>query len=348
MNTPQLEKYILEYVWLDGNGQLRSKMKTWFRSSNETLKNDIPVWNYDGSSTGQATRKNSEILLIPKVIFKNPLFTLNLNLEKSMSYLVWCQVTTPDGYSVKGDNFHVAEKIFKRYKDQIPWYGLEQEFFLVPVCTGKFDVLDYEKQVDSHYCGTGDVDYVERIIMAKFYKACLSIDLNISGINAEVAPHQWEFQIGPSVGINASCEMYIARYLLERISTDHNYYVNYHPKPYKGDINGSGCHTNFSTKSMREEGGMDVIKNAINKLSKKHDEHMEVYGKDNDKRMTGDHESSVFSEFTWGIASRGTSIRIPRQVSIDGKGYFEDRRPASNCDPYLVTSKILETVMEGE
>ena len=45
-----------------------------------------------------------------------------------------------------------------------------------------------------------------------------------------------------------------------------------------------------------------------------------------------------------GVANRGSSIRIPRQCYEDGKGYLEDRRPASNCDPYDVTRCIVETV----
>jgi glutamine synthetase len=178
--------------------------------------------------------------------------------------------------------------------------------------------------------------------------ACLYAGLKISGINAEVAPGQWEFQIGPAVGIDAGDHLWMARYLLERITEDFGgvVYIDYHPKPLQG-INGSGCHCNYSTNEMREgrEGkqGIEFIYEAIKKLEDNHDEHMKVYGAENDKRMTGLHETSSYKKFTHGKANRGCSVRIGNKTVEERRGYFEDRRPASNCDPYLVTSKIFET-----
>ena len=172
------------------------------------------------------------------------------------------------------------------------------------------------------------------------------MDLKISGINAEVAPAQWEFQIGPAEGIEAGDHLWMARYVLERLSEKYNVKINWDPKPDKS-INGSGCHCNYSTKIMREgtndKNGLYYIYDAINKLSVKHKEHMEVYGEGNRERMTGKHETASYDKFTFGRANRGASVRIGNETVIDGKGYFEDRRPASNCDPYLVTGKIFET-----
>lgn len=71
---------------------------------------------------------------------------------------------------------------------------------------------------------------------------------------------------------------------------------------------------------------------------------MELYGEDNQSRMTGRHETASYDKFTFGVADRGASCRIPRLTTRAGKGYFEDRRPAANCDPYLVNSKIVDTV----
>merc|ERR1712003_76136 len=105
-------------------------------------------------------------------------------------------------------------------------------------------------------------------------------------------------------------------------------------------------HTNVSTKAMREDGGLEVIKKAIYKLGAKHEEHIAVYGEGNELRLTGKFETASINDFSYGVANRGASIRIGRDTEAEGKGYFEDRRPSSNCDPYLVTGKIMETIME--
>merc|ERR1712227_285503 len=196
-----------------------------------------------------------------------------------------------------------------------------------------------------YYCSAGaDVSF-GRNVMDDHYKACLYAGITIAGINAEVMPGQWEYQIGPCTGIDSGDHMWMSRYLMIRVCEMLGVNVSMDPKPIPGDWNGAGCHTNFSTKAMREDGGLDVIMATMPKFELNHQRHIAVYGQGNERRLTGRHETGRIDEFSFGVAHRGSSIRIPRQVSIDKKGYLEDRRPASNMDPYAVTGIIMETVM---
>jgi len=325
---------IVDYVWIGGQGELRSKTRVLYQTVNNL--SDIPVWNYDGSSTDQADGGASEIYLQPRRIFKCPF-------KKPDGLIVLCDTYMPNGQPAKYNHRNAAEKIFKQYADQEPWYGLEQEYFIFGADHKPLG-FDPAKKQGPYYCSVGGQNAFGRQISDEHMLACMYAGIKVSGTNSEVAPGQWEFQIGPVEGIDAADQLWIARYLLEKISEKYQTYIVYHPKPLAGDWNGSGCHTNFSTKVMREPGGYQVILDVMPKLEKNHLKHMQVYGVDNKMRMTGLHETSSYHEFTFGVGSRKTSIRIPNDTVKNDMGYFEDRRPAANIDPYQVTSIILKTI----
>ena len=351
--------FCVEYVWLGGNNELRSKTRVLLSTTNNQGEivniwplslEDIPDWNYDGSSTYQADGVDSEVIIKPRAVFKDPFRQGTLN------FMVLCDTYKPDDTPLKNNHRVKAVELFNQKLDEEPWFGIEQEYYLYDNDTNKplgFPINGLPLRAQGpYYCAVGSNNVFGRDIVDKHLEYCIHAGIKISGINAEVAPGQWEFQIGPCEGIEEGDHLMMARYILERITEQYNVYINYDPKPLEGDWNGSGCHTNYSTKNMREgtseKKGIDYINDAVHKLSLKHEEHMKVYGSGNEKRMTGKHETADFNNFTSGIANRGASIRIGNANFENKKGYFEDRRPSSNCDPYLVTGKIFETTIVNQ
>ncbi len=330
---------LVEYIWIDGNGKPRGKTRV-IKDSVTSLDN-LPEWNYDGSSTGQADGHDSEVIIKPCALFQDPF-------RGGDNKLVLCDTYLPNGNPHPTNKRIDAVKAFESNPDLEPMFGIEQEFFLVnregwPV--GFPSRTTYPEPQGEYYCGTGFPHAVGRECIEKAFQRCLEAGLELTGLNAEVAPSQWEFQVC-AFGINVSDQLYMMRYILSRTAEEYQWDVDFEPKPVSGDWNGSGCHTNFSTRPMREDGGYSVILDAIDKLSKNHTETMTLYGKDNDKRMTGQHETADYNHFSFGVANRGASVRIPRSTEANQKGYFEDRRPSSNMNPYLVTSWIYRTATD--
>jgi len=332
---------LLEYIWIDGNGELRSKTKVVYELISDL--SSVPKWNYDGSSTSQAINNGSdtEIILVPVKIVPDPFRRtgLKMNTITNLNWLVLCSTYKTDGTPAPNNNRHQSVQIFNERLEDEPWFGLEQEYFMFDGINGLWPVINSQTK---WYCGIGHKQPIERLIAEEHLEHCIYSGLNISGINAEVAPYQWEYQIGPCVGIDSADQHMLSRYILERVSEKFGIVITYKPKPME-DINGSGCHTNFSTVQTREPGGLEYIYKYIDLLAQVHQSHIQVYGEGNELRLTGHHETASIDKFSYGVGTRNTSIRIPNQVVKDRCGYFEDRRPAANIDPYLVTSKIFQT-----
>lgn len=343
------EKIMAEYVWVDAVGNTRSKTRT-LPSSKASSVDSLPKWNFDGSSTDQAPGDDSEVILYPRRIFIDPFRPRSDGVD---NILVMCDTYTPAGEPIESNTRAKAMKAFEGKDDEEVWFGCEQEFTLFNMDQktplGWPEGGAPSRPQGPYYCSVGPENNFGRAITDAMYKACLYAGIEISGVNGEVMPGQQEYQVGPCVGIDAGDQVMMSRYILQRVCEDFQVYCTLFPKPItEGDWNGAGMHTNVSTKSMREEGGLEVIKQAIYKLGAKHEEHIAIYGEGNELRLTGKFETASINDFSFGVANRGASIRIGRDTEAEGKGYFEDRRPSSNCDPYLVTGKIMETIMGPE
>ncbi|MCG5217648.1 glutamine synthetase [Streptosporangium sp. KLBMP 9127] len=324
--------YKAEYIWIDGTEPTaRLRSKTRILQDGEKL----PIWGFDGSSTNQAEGRSSDCVL-------KPVFSCPDPLRGGDDVLVLCEVLntdmTPHPTNMRSQLSPVAE----RFAGQAPIFGIEQEYtFFKDGRPFGFPAGGFPAPQGFYYCGVGADEVFGREIVETHLDACLQAGLAISGINAEVMPGQWEFQVGPVGPLEVSDQLWIARWLLYRIAEDYDVSATLDPKPVKGDWNGAGAHTNFSTRAMRE--AYDPIITACESLGERAEEHIKGYGAEIEHRLTGSHETAAWSEYSYGVSDRGASVRIPWQVEVDKKGYIEDRRPNANCDPYVVTRLIVET-----
>jgi glutamine synthetase len=325
--------YQAEYIWIDGTeptAQLRCKTKIVADGK------EPGIWGFDGSSTNQAPGSNSDCVLQPVYVVPDPL-------RGGKCVLVLCEVQlvdfTPHPTNTRASCVAVAEK----YADQEPMFGIEQEYtFFEDGRPLGWPEVGFPAPQGPYYCAVGGDYIVGREIVERHTQACIDAGLAIEGTNAEVMKGQWEFQIGilppPAIGD----QLWVARWLLERIAEDFGVQVSYAAKPVPGDWNGAGAHTNFSTVAMRN--GYDPIIAACEALGAQVDKHIAAYGAGIKDRLTGAHETARWDRFSYGASDRGASIRIPWAAEKAKKGWIEDRRPNANCDPYVVSRVIVETV----
>ena len=325
--------YKAEYLWLDGttpSARLRSKTK--IIADGETP----PIWGFDGSSTQQATGDNSDVVL-------NPVHTIPDPIRGAPNVIVMTETLLTDMTPHPSNTRSACSAASAKYGDFDTWFGIEQEYtFFEGSAPLGWPENGYPAPQGDYYCGVGADVIFGRDIVEEHMDACMEAGLHIAGINAEVMPGQWEFQIGPVGTPQVGDELWIARWLLSRIAENYGVTVSLDAKPVPGDWNGAGAHTNFSTKQMRSN--YDACVAAAEALGKNAAEHIAGYGAGIENRLTGQHETASYKDFSYGVSDRGASVRIPWQVAKDQKGYIEDRRPNANVDPYIATRLIIETV----
>ena len=339
-----MAKSKLEYIWLDGYKPTQSlRSKTKIEGDFSGTLDDCPMWSFDGSSTEQAAGGSSDCLLKPVYICPDP--------QRKSAFLVMCEVLNADGTPHATNGRATIED-----DDNDFWFGFEQEYFLYDIETNK--PLGFPEEGEPgpqgpYYCSVGANNAFGRNIIEEHLDVCLDAGLNVEGINAEVAPGQWEFQIFAKGAREAGDQIWVARYLLERIGESYDVAINWHCKPLgvDADWNGSGMHANFSNSALRTAGNKDTYDIICQAFApaERIKAHIDVYGADNHLRLTGKHETQSIDQFSYGISDRGASIRIPiATVQRGWKGWLEDRRPNSAADPYKVAAEIIKTVKSAE
>ncbi len=338
-----------EYIWLDGTAPtqaVRSKARMVAVPDLPTAAH-FPEWSFDGSSTGQADGADSDCLLKPVVVYNDPM-------REGRHYLVLCEVFNPDGKPhTSNHRAHMRQVLSEVGREQDPWLGFEQEYTLYR--NGRplgFPETGEARPQGPYYCGAGHDNIFGRAMVEEHAAACVAAGLQFYGINAEVMPGQWEFQVGyrgidgeTGDALRACDDVWVGRYLLHRVGERHGIEVSLANKPVKGDWNGAGMHTNFSTRQTRDEQiGLDAVEAIVATLGESHADDIRHYGDRLNERLTGLHETCDINTFRSGVAHRGASIRIPQPVSLKGYGYLEDRRPGANADPYRVGSCLVGAV----
>jgi len=335
-----MAKIKLEYIWLDGYEpvpNMRGKTKIVEGDPASFSLDDCPMWGFDGSSTEQADGSDSDCMLKPVALFPDS--------TRRNGFLVMSEVMLPNG------DPHPSNSRATIPDDPTLWIGLEQEYFLFQ--DGRplgWPDMGYPNPQGEYYCGVGhgNVGSIARSIVEEHLDICLDAGINHEGINAEVAKGQWEFQVFGKGSRSACDQMWVARYILLRVCEKYDVDVEWHCKPFQGDWNGSGMHCNFSTEFMREQGGKEFFDRLMSVFEKNRDEHIAAYGPDNHLRLTGQHETQSIDQFSYGVADRGASIRVPHSfVNNDYKGYLEDRRPNSQGDPYQIVARISQSIQEA-
>jgi glutamine synthetase len=333
-----MEHVRLDYVWLDGykpTPNLRTKAQVVLYDDFDGTLATTPLWGFDGSSTHQAEGHDSDCILRPVRLYKNSL--------RERGYFVLCDVQTRDG-TVHSTN---TRALINEAEAEQFWFGFEQEYVLMK-SNGRpvgFPDGGYPEPQGPYYCAVGAHNVEARALIDEHFDLCLEAGIGLAGINSEVMLGQWEYQVFGKGALRAADDLIMARFLMYLLSEKYDLIFNLDPKPISGDWNGSGLHSNFSYDYLRNVGGQKYVEALCEGFRPFHKDHIAVYGARNELRLTGSHETASIDDFSFGASNRGASIRIPMfTTSHEWKGYLEDRRPASNADPYLIVDRIMKTV----
>ncbi|XP_024887310.1 glutamine synthetase-like [Temnothorax curvispinosus] len=359
LDLPQPENEIqVQYIWIDRSGEeLCSKTKT--LSFVPKRPSELSPWILENSSMFQAHFSDpvkEDIYLYPVAIYNDPFRPGNNN------KLVLCDTYYSDDTPTKTNNRCRANQAMESVKDQEPWFGIKQKYTFLDF-NGKALLCSSRKHKSMEYdCGIGANKVIGREIVEAHYRACLYAGVKLAGTKAMVKPSQWEFQVGPCTGIKAGDDLWIARFILHRIAEEFGVITNLDPKTNPMQLRlwweedslarDASADTNFSTKAMRGENGIAEIEKAVDKLSKQHLRHIQAYdprgGKNSERRLNNRYEPSKIRYFSAEVGNRDASIRIPRRVANENKGYLQDMRPSSNCDPYSVCDALVRTCVLNE
>lgn len=337
----------IKYLWLDGYETPNIRCKTrYVEIENEVSLETIPEWGFDGSSTKQADGDDSDCILQPVKIYKNPLKGID-GYSPCCNYLVLCEVVNTDGTPHKTNTRAKLREVIGDDTEEDFLFGIEQEYVMIDPKTQRpvgWPDLGYPPPQGRYYCGIGSDVVRNRKLIDHHAWVCIAAGIPFEGTNAEVMMSQYEYQIGTANALDICDDLWMSRFLLEMLAESENIAITLDPKPIKGDWNGSGAHINFSTKRMREVKSQDYFVELLKEFEKTHKEHIIEYGFGNEERLTGHHETQHIDNFSWGVADRGASIRVPLTTNRNDMGHLEDRRPASNMDPYRAIARLVKTI----
>lgn len=347
MGLSQHGKVQAEYVWIDSDywdgHSFDLCCKTLTLPDAPISLDDIPIWTYSGDDA-------KDIVIVPRRTYRDPFRGGDNVLVLADTYEEPSGDEQDHGKATKFNARAACQAAMQQAEEigEDPWFGFEQEYYLIDPKTKwplGWPAGRYPDKDTAFYCSVGSTKVVAREIIEAHYRACLYAGVMIGGINSEVAPAQWEFQVGPASGTQGADDLWMARYILQRLCEEYKVGVTFDPKPVPKQA-GIGCHTNYSNMATRSSpGGMEAIKKQCERLRQAHDKHISNYGIGNERRLTGKHDTAAMSDFSWGIGDRAASIRIGCKVAMRDCGYYEDRRPAANMDPYLVSQLLVETTL---
>jgi glutamine synthetase len=372
-NINELENVIVEYVFIDRHKNTRSKTRIISPryEITDTKKNNpqfsIDVMYIDGYISGLCELDNDiELVLLPRGIFNDP---FSINTSKRKYLLCMCEVMTLEGLPHITNNRSKLFQTMKNINDKLlienknntiektfPLFGVEQEYVIL-----KNLKTDNDFSNDKNQNTFGCDDYkanatIGRNIAMEHMNKCLDAGVKICGINSDIGPLQWSFQLENCDPFMFCDNLWISRYILSRIAELHNITISYDPKTFGNYCTNTKINVIFSTYEMRQENGIVAINSAIEKMLTKEIE-TETDQQDkginaintilqilNEKAKKQNNDIDL-NKCVHSKTNNKSTIEIPTNVKMAKSGYLIDKRHKSNSDPYLICSNIIDSVL---